>query len=281
VTIPHARTAQGADTRANPGRIRASSDQRSPSAPLEEVGRICVLDYGMGNLRSVEKAFERVGAEVTITSDPDRAARADGLVLPGVGAFPRAMERIGELRLDRLIRERLEEGTPLLGICLGFELLFERSDELGGARGLGLLGGDVSRLDAPGRKLPHVGWEPVRWRAQSELTAGIADGAPFYFVHGFAPRPGDLDVVLGVAAHGTHFVCAVARPPLYGCQFHPEKSSAAGLRLLSNFSRICATNTSRLNSGGARLRPPDSADTSRLNSGGARLRPPDSASQPP
>ena len=150
--------------------------------------RIAILDYGMGNLRSVEKAFERVGTEVSITSDRDRVAPADGLILPGVGAFPRAMDRIGELRLDRLIRERLEASTPVLGICLGFELLFERSEELGGGQGLGLLGGDVARLDAPGLKLPHMGWEPVQWRARSELTTGLADGTPFYFVHGFAPR---------------------------------------------------------------------------------------------
>ncbi|MQA74501.1 MAG: imidazole glycerol phosphate synthase subunit HisH [Solirubrobacterales bacterium] len=194
----------------------------------------------MGNLRSVEKAFERVGAEVSIASDAARASRADGLVLPGVGAFPRAMERVTELGLDRLLSERLDAGTPVLGICLGFELLFESSDELGGAEGLGLLAGEVSGLDAPGLKVPHIGWEPVRWRVASELTEGIDEGTPFYFVHGFAPRPGDPGDVLGVAEHGTSFVCAVARPPLYGFQFHPEKSSAAGLRLLSNFVRVCA-----------------------------------------
>lgn len=202
--------------------------------------RILILDYGMGNLRSVEKAFERVGAEVSIASDAARASRADGLVLPGVGAFPRAMERVTELGLDRLLSERLDAGTPVLGICLGFELLFESSDELGGAEGLGLLAGEVSGLDAPGLKVPHIGWEPVRWRVASELTEGIDEGTPFYFVHGFAPRPGDPGDVLGVAEHGTSFVCAVARPPLYGFQFHPEKSSAAGLRLLSNFVRVCA-----------------------------------------
>jgi imidazole glycerol-phosphate synthase subunit HisH len=197
--------------------------------------RICVFDYGMGNLRSVEKALERTGAEVSVASDAAVASRAHGLILPGVGAFPRAMERIAELGIDRLIGERLGAGTPVLGICLGFELLFESSDELGGAPGLGLLGGQVARLDAPGRKLPHIGWEPVRWRAQSELTSGVDDGTPFYFVHGYAPRPADQGDVLGVAEHGARFVCAVARPPLYGLQFHPEKSGSAGLRLLSNF----------------------------------------------
>jgi glutamine amidotransferase len=245
----------------------------------EDVARIAVLDYGVGNLRSVEKALERVGAEPVLTSDPDLAAGVDGLILPGVGAFARAMRRVRELGFDRLITDRIDAGTPVLGICLGFQLLFESSTELGGERGLGLLGGEVTGLDAPGLKVPHIGWEPVSWSGDSELTAGIADRTPFYFVHSFAPRPTVGSDLLGTAVHGERFCCAVARPPLYGVQFHPEKSSAAGLRLLGNFAAICAPGTSRLNSGGARLRPSDSASTSRLNSGGARLRPSDSASQ--
>jgi imidazole glycerol-phosphate synthase subunit HisH len=203
--------------------------------------QIAILDYGMGNLRSVEKAFERVGARAPITTDPDLARRADGVVLPGVGAFPKAMGRIRELGFDRLISERLAAGTPVLGICLGFQLVFERTAELGGADGLGLVAGDVGALDAEGLKVPHIGWEPVSWRTESELTAGIADGTPFYFVHSFAPRPADDADLLGTATHGSPFACAIARPPLYGVQFHPEKSSAAGLRLLANFTRICAS----------------------------------------
>ena len=203
------------------------------------MARICVLDYGMGNLRSVEKALERVGAEVTISSDRDVAAAADGLILPGVGAFAAAIDRVRELGLDELIAERLVAGTPVLGICLGFQLIFESSDERRPAAGLGLLAGEVTALEAPGLKLPHIGWEPVRWTRESELNQGIPDGTPFYFVHGFAPRPADDDDVLGTAEHGQGFACAVARPPLYGVQFHPEKSSAAGLRLLTNFARIC------------------------------------------
>jgi imidazole glycerol-phosphate synthase subunit HisH len=204
------------------------------------VTRICVLDYGMGNLRSVEKALERVGADAEITADVE-AAGAEGLVLPGVGAFPRAMERMRELGLDRLVAERLEAGTPMLGICLGFQLVFDSSTELGGAQGLGLIAGEVSGLEAPGLKVPHIGWEPVRWRRDSELTEGIADETPFYFVHSFAPRPADGADLLGTAEHGEGFCCAIARPPLYGVQFHPEKSSAAGLRLLRNFAAICAS----------------------------------------
>ena len=202
--------------------------------------QIVVLDYGMGNLRSVEKAIERSGPEALITGDPEIAAGADGLVLPGVGAFPTAMARIRELGLDRLIADRLEAGTPVLGICLGFQLVFERSSELDGADGLGLVAGEVDGLRAPGLKVPHIGWEPVRWERGCELTAGIGDATPFYFVHSFAPRPADSADVLGTAEHGERFTCALARPPLYGVQFHPEKSSGAGLRLLRNFAAICA-----------------------------------------
>lgn len=212
--------------------------------------RIAILDYGIGNLRSVEKALERVGAEAAITGDAERAREADGLILPGVGAFATAIERIRELGLDRLVAERLESGVPMLGICLGFQLLFESSTELGGADGLGLIDGEVAALDAPGLKVPHIGWEPVRWERESELADGIADQTPFYFVHGFTPRPAAEADILGTAEHGGRFACAIARPPLYGVQFHPEKSSAAGLALLRNFAAICAP-TSRLRRGGA------------------------------
>ena len=203
--------------------------------------RVAILDYGMGNLRSVEKALERVGAEAVITADHDVAREADGMILPGVGAFAMAIERISELELDRLIAERLDAGTPVLGICLGFQLLFESSTELGGARGLGLLAGHVRGLDAPERKVPHIGWEPVRWERASELSEGIDDRTPFYFVHSFVAENVDDEDLLGTSAHGEQFACAIARPPIYGVQFHPEKSSAAGLALLANFSGICAS----------------------------------------
>jgi imidazole glycerol-phosphate synthase subunit HisH len=204
------------------------------------VTRVWVLDYGVGNLRSVQKALERADAEAVIGGDAEVGAAADGLILPGVGAFPMAMRRIRELGLDRVVADRLAAGTPVLGICLGFQLAFESSSELGGAEGLGVLAGEVDGLEAPGLKVPHIGWEPVRWERDCELADGIADGTPFYFVHSFAPRPADSTAVLGTAEHGERFVCAIARPPLYGVQFHPEKSSVAGLRLLRNFAAICA-----------------------------------------
>jgi glutamine amidotransferase len=202
--------------------------------------RICILDYGMGNLRSVEKALEHVGvAEVAIANDPATARDAAGLILPGVGAFPRAMERIRALGIDELIAERHQAGVPILGICLGLQLLFESTSELGGAAGLALLPGAVAGLDAEGLKVPHIGWSPVTWTRDSRLAEGIDSGTPFYFVHSFAPRPDDADL-LGTAEYGARFACAAERGNVFGVQFHPEKSSSAGLRLLANFAGVCA-----------------------------------------
>jgi len=202
--------------------------------------KICVLDYGMGNLRSVEKALEHVGATATIASDAAAIRAADGLILPGVGAFPKAMAVVRERGLDALIAERHQAGVPILGICLGLQLLFDSTTELGGAEGLGLLPGEVGELDAPGLKVPHIGWSPVRWERESRLAEGIETDTPFYLVHSFAPQPetGDL---LGTAAYGARFACAAERGNVFGVQFHPEKSSAAGLRLLANFAGICAS----------------------------------------
>jgi glutamine amidotransferase len=201
--------------------------------------RIAILDYGMGNLRSVEKALEHVGVTAKITNEAEEVRAADGLILPGVGAFPRAMERVHELQLDDLIGERRDAGVPVLGICLGLQLFFDSTTELGGSQGLGLLEGPVDGLDAPRLKVPHIGWSPVRWERQSRLADGIPSETPFYFVHSFAPQPIE-DELLGTAEHGARFACAAERDNVFGVQFHPEKSSAAGLRLLSNFAGICA-----------------------------------------
>jgi len=202
--------------------------------------RIAILDYGMGNLRSAEKALEHVGVTAKISRDPAEVQAADGVILPGVGAMPRAMERIGELGLEELIAERREAGVPILGICLGLQLLFDATTEFGGAGGLGLLEGPVAELEADGLKVPHIGWSPVRWERESRLTEGLPSGTPFYFVHSFVPAP-ESSELLGSAAYGARFACAAQRDNVYGVQFHPEKSSAAGLRLLANFAGICAS----------------------------------------
>ena len=209
----------------------------SPDAPV-----IAVIDYGMGNRRSVQKALERHGAVVPITRDPDELRRCQGLVLPGVGAFPLAMENLRELELDELIRAEARSGAPLLGICLGMQLLFESSEELGGAPGLGILPGRVTRLAARGLRIPHIGWNEVRWEKPSSLTDGLpAEGCPFYHVHSFAARPTAPQDVVGSTAYGERFATVVARERVFGVQFHPEKSSRHGLELLGNFVRLCAS----------------------------------------
>ena len=199
-----------------------------------------IVNYGMGNLRSVEKAVERIGAEPLIGADPGTLEHTDGLILPGVGAFPKAMERIRERGFDRYLHTRIAAGTPVLGVCLGMQLLFERSSEGPGAEGLGLLAGAVEELDAPGLKLPHIGWSPLKLERESALTSATDDGEPFYFVHKFAPRPEAADLIAS-AAYGERFAAVVGRGLVYGAQFHPEKSSAAGLRMLASFVSICSS----------------------------------------
>jgi glutamine amidotransferase len=213
---------------------------------LDEPVEIAVLDYGMGNRRSVEKAFERIGARVTITSDHELLREAAGLVVPGVGAFPRGMANLRELGLDELLAERVAHGTPVLGVCLGMQLGFERSTEQGGTRGLGVIGGEVRQLPRSGTgehgalKLPHIGWNEVSLTTRSPLTEGLPSHCAFYHVHSFAPVPSSSEDILGTSVYGEPFASVVAHGSFYGVQFHPEKSSAAGLRLLANFARICA-----------------------------------------
>lgn len=201
--------------------------------------KIAILDYGMGNLRSVEKAFQKVGANAVITADETEIASADGLVLPGVGAFPRAMERIRELGLDRMLHDAVGAEKPVLGICLGLQLLFQSSIEQGGSEGLGLLEGDVVQVPAGGRKVPHIGWAEVTWQRPDELTNGLRPGEPFYFVHSFVVQPTESEL-LGTASYGSRFACVAGKGKIWGVQFHPEKSSSAGLRMLTNFREICA-----------------------------------------
>jgi glutamine amidotransferase len=197
---------------------------------------IAIVDYGMGNRRSVEKAFEHVGADAALTDDHETLRRADGLVVPGVGAFPEAMRRLRAAGLDEVIREA---SVPIIGLCLGMQLLFDGSDEHEGERGLGLIPGHVARLDTRGLKLPHIGWNMVTWRRASPLTEGLPEAAAFYHVHSYAPVPDDDEVVLGTGEYGAPFVSFVERGNVFGAQCHPEKSSSTGLRVLGNFVRAC------------------------------------------
>ena len=201
---------------------------------------IAIVDYGMGNRRSVEKALERVGGEPRLTSDAAVLRGADGLVVPGVGAFPEAMRRLRASGLDEVIRERAGDGVPVIGLCLGMQLLLERSEEHEGAEGLGLIPGDVRRLDPKGQKLPHIGWNEVRWTRRSPLVDGLPDPATFYHVHTFVPHPAEPGDALGLSEYGSEFVSVVERGTVSGAQFHPEKSSAHGLALLRNFVGLCA-----------------------------------------
>jgi glutamine amidotransferase len=207
---------------------------------LEEPVDIAVVDYGMGNRRSVEKALAHIGANVAVTNDHERLRAAAGLVVPGVGAFPRGMAKLRELGLDELLRERLAASTPVLGICLGMQLGFERSTEQGGTPGLGVIAGEVRELEHGSLKLPHIGWNEVSLVAGSPLTDGLPERCAFYHVHSFAPVPSTAEDIIGTSIYGAPFTSVVAHDSFYGVQFHPEKSSAAGLRLLANFGRICA-----------------------------------------
>ena len=202
---------------------------------------IAVLDYGMGNLRSVEKALERVGARTFFTADPAELRASDGIMLPGVGAFPAAMKVLRGLELEDTLRACAADGQPFFGSCMGMQLLFESSEEHDGATGLGILRGEVRKLDSKGLNLPHIGWNEVRWTRSSPLIEGLPDPTAFYHVHSYVPHPADEEDVLGTSEYGSPFASVVARDNVFGSQFHPEKSSTNGLALLENFTKICAT----------------------------------------
>lgn len=200
---------------------------------------IAIIDYDMGNVRSVSKAFERVGSEAIVTRDPSVIADASHIVLPGVGAFKDCMRNLEEYGLIAPIMKSIESGKPFLGICLGLQLLFEESDEFGVHKGLGVIKGRVVRFkDAPGLKVPHMGWNEVKKAKDSALLEGIKDGEYFYFVHSYYAVPSDRSVDLTTTGYGTDFTSSVEAGNVMACQFHPEKSQKAGLRVLKNFSSL-------------------------------------------
>jgi imidazole glycerol-phosphate synthase subunit HisH len=205
---------------------------------------IAIIDYGMGNLRSVEKALEKLGHASVITSHASEIAAAERVILPGVGAFGAAManlnaSRDGRSPLSESVRDAVRSGKPFLGICLGMQLLFETSDELGEHRGLGLLPGRVFRFDFGGDrtlKIPHMGWNELAFPRPTPLMQGLTEGTQVYFVHGYYCAPNDPALIAATCDHGGPFCAAISAGNVHAVQFHPEKSGAAGLKILSNFA---------------------------------------------
>ena len=205
---------------------------------------IAVVDYGMGNLRSVQKALQRVGGDARVVETPDELARADKIVLPGVGAFRDAMDRLRDQSLTGPLTDAIRAGRPFLGICLGLQLLFEVSHEDGRHDGLGVLAGEVVRFDfaSGGRgralRVPQMGWNRIRWRRRCPLLEGIEHGAYVYFAHSYHVAPADESITLTTTEYGYRFPSSVWRDNLFATQFHPEKSQAVGLKLLENFVNL-------------------------------------------
>jgi imidazole glycerol-phosphate synthase subunit HisH len=199
-------------------------------------GAIAIVDYGMGNLRSVQKAFEHVGHSACVTDDPETIAAAPGVVLPGVGAFGACMTNLAGRGLVEPVLSAIRSGRPFLGICLGMQLLFEESEEFGPVRGLGVFPGRIVRFAPdPERKVPHMGWNTLRIARPAPLLAGVDEGAYVYFVHSYYPVPADPTLVATATPYGPEFASSVARDNVFACQFHPEKSQRVGLRMLENF----------------------------------------------
>ena len=199
---------------------------------------IAIIDYDAGNIKSVEKAVKRLGEEVLISRDADVLRKADKVILPGVGAFGDAMDKLSKYGLVEVIHEIVEAGKPFLGICLGLQLLFEESEETPGVKGLGILKGKIVRIpDADGLKVPHIGWNSLRFEKDTKLLDGLKDGAYVYFVHSFYLKA-DEDIVIASTEYGTHIHAAVAKNNVFACQFHPEKSSEVGLKILENFVKM-------------------------------------------
>jgi glutamine amidotransferase len=198
---------------------------------------LVIVDYGVGNLRSAQKAFERLGQPALVTSDADRIARAPAVVLPGQGAFGTCMTNLAAAGLVEPVLAAARSGRPFLGICVGMQLLFEESEESPGVRGLGVFGGRVVRFPHTDLKVPHMGWNQLRVRRRVPALADVADGDYVYFVHSYYPEPTDPDVVATTTEYGVEFASSVGRDAVYAGVFHPEKSQQTGLRLLGGFVR--------------------------------------------
>jgi len=204
---------------------------------------IAIIDYGMGNLRSVQKGLERVGFDAMVTRDVAQIRSARGVVLPGVGAFSACMENLGKFGLIEPIREIVREHKPFLGICLGFQLLFTESEEFGKQKGLEIFSGKVVGFHASGElKVPHMGWNRIDKQKDSPFLDGIASGDYVYFVHSFYVVPDDSAIVATTTDYGKPFVSSIATDRMFACQFHPEKSQELGLRILENFGHFVAAN---------------------------------------
>lgn len=199
---------------------------------------IVIIDYGMGNLKSVSKAFEFIGEEVIVSRDAEVVKNADGLVLPGVGAFKDSMDNLKKFNLIEPIRDYIATGKPFLGICLGLQLLFERSEEGGAVEGIGFFKGTVKRFTAKDIKIPQIGWNDVSIKKDTPVLKDVADGSYFYFVHSFFVVPQDKSIILTETTYGDTFVSSVAKDNVYAFQFHPEKSQEKGLQILKNFAAI-------------------------------------------
>ena len=200
---------------------------------------VAIIDYDAGNIRSVEKAVRYLGKEVTVTSEPEEILAADRVILPGVGAFGDAMKRLHAMGLVEVIRQAADRGTPFLGICLGLQLLFEKSEESPGVPGLGLLRGEILRLpEHPGLKVPHIGWNSLKYPNPGRLFRGIPEDSCVYFVHSYYLKAQDEGIVTATTEYGTLVHASVESGNLFACQFHPEKSSETGLTILENFLSI-------------------------------------------
>lgn len=200
---------------------------------------IAMIDYDAGNIKSVEKALLLLGQEVEVTGDPERILKAEKVILPGVGAFGDAMENLKRAGLDEVIRQVAAKRTPFLGICLGLQLLFERSDEAPGAEGLGLLEGEILKIpDQEGLKIPHMGWNSLHLEHGGRLFRGIEEQSYVYFVHSYYLKAKDESIVKASTEYSTHIHASVEKDNIFGCQFHPEKSSEVGLRILKNFVEL-------------------------------------------